>query len=110
MLHWYHTSTDLMSASSPTHHTPLALCHLQRSYGPPRYQHYSRLSRTVLDGCHLVPVHSHPLAVPAELTIRGRRDGSRAVTASCGALLERKQLLSAEGFVVDLGRRLDQVL
>jgi hypothetical protein len=57
----------------------------------------------------LVPVHSHALAVPAELAVGRGRDGAARV-ALVGALLEGKQLLGAEGFVVDLCRRLDQVL
>lgn len=58
----------------------------------------------------LIPVHGHPLAVPAELAVCGWRDGPGAVAADCGALLEREQLLGAEGLVVDLRGRLDQVL
>ena len=57
----------------------------------------------------LVPVHSHALAVPAKLAVGRRRDGTRRV-ALVGALLEGKQLLGAEGLVVDLCGGLDQVL
>jgi hypothetical protein len=59
----------------------------------------------------LVPVHGHPLAVPAHFAVCSGRDGARAVaTTDCGALLEREQLLGTERLVVDLRRRLDQVL
>jgi hypothetical protein len=57
----------------------------------------------------LVPVHSHALAVPAKLAVGRGRDGAAGV-ALVGALLEGKQLLGAERFVVDLCGRLDQVL
>lgn len=58
----------------------------------------------------LIPVHGHPLAVPAELAVRRRRDGSRTVAAHGRALLECEQLLGAERLVVDLRRRFDQIL
>ena len=58
----------------------------------------------------LVPVHGHPLAVPAQFAVCGGRDRARAVAADCGALLECEQLLGTERLVVDLRRRLDQVL
>ena len=62
-------------------------------------------------GVILVPVHSHPLAVPAKFTIGGGRDGARAVaTTDSGALLEGEQLFGAERLVVDLRGRLDEVL
>jgi hypothetical protein len=58
----------------------------------------------------LVPVHGHTLTVPAKFTVGGWRDGARRVTANSRALLERKQLLSTEGLVVDLRGGLDEVL
>jgi hypothetical protein len=58
----------------------------------------------------LVPVHGHALAVPAKLTIGSGRDGARGVALVSTTLLECEQLLSTEGFVVDLCGRLDQVL
>jgi hypothetical protein len=58
----------------------------------------------------LVPVHGHTLTVPAKFTVGGWRDGARRVTANRRALLERKQLLSTEGLVVDLRGGLDEVL
>lgn len=57
----------------------------------------------------LVAVHRHPLRASAHLAIGGRADGSAAV-ALCAALLEGQKLLGAERLVVDLRRRLDQVL
>lgn len=47
---------------------------------------------------HLVPIHRHPLALPAKLAIRARADGPAAAVAAAGrrALLERQQLLRAE--------------
>lgn len=58
---------------------------------------------------YLIPVHGHPLRVPAELSIGRRTDGSaprvRGVT-----LLQGEQLLSAETLVVDLRCGFDQVL
>lgn len=56
----------------------------------------------------LIPIHSHPLRIPTELPIRGGADGPAALRG--GALLEREQLLGAEALVVDLRRRLDEVL
>ena len=61
----------------------------------------------------LVPVHSHPLALPTHAAIHRRTDGSAAALLAghlCAALFEREQLLGAEGFVVDLRCRFDQVL
>lgn len=58
----------------------------------------------------LVSVHGHALAVPAEFTVGRGRDRARRVTADSRALLEGKQLLSAEGLVVDLCRGLDEIL
>jgi hypothetical protein len=57
-----------------------------------------------------VTVHSHPLGAPAHLTIRRRADGSAAGVSSSAALLQGKKLLGTESLVVDLRRRLDQVL
>lgn len=45
----------------------------------------------------------------AQLALRRRADGP-AVRLSVAVLLQRHQLLRAEGLVVDLGRRLDEVL
>lgn len=60
---------------------------------------------------HLVPVHGHALALPAELAIRCWRNRSAATLVDLGgALLEGKELLGAEGLVVDLRGRVDQVL
>lgn len=58
----------------------------------------------------LVPVHCHALALPAELAVGGWGDWSAAAVDLCRALLECEQLLGTEGFVVDLGSGLDQVL
>ena len=62
----------------------------------------------------LVPVHSHALALPAHSSIVDRRADRSALAATAthlrAALLERQQLLGAEGLVVDLRCRLDQVL
>lgn len=61
----------------------------------------------------LVPIHSHPLRIPAQLAIRTRADRPApgvSTTNSGTALLEREQLLGAEGLVVDLRGRLDEVL
>lgn len=58
----------------------------------------------------LVAVHGHALAVPAKLAVGRWRDGARRVAANSRALLEGKQLLGAEGLVVDLGGCLDEVL
>ena len=58
----------------------------------------------------LVPVHCHALALSAELAVGRRRDGPAATVDLCGALLECKELLGTERFVVDLGGRLNQVL
>ncbi len=57
----------------------------------------------------LVAIHRHPLRASAHLTVSSRADGS-ATMALCAALLEGQQLLGTEGLVVDLRRRLDQVL
>ena len=51
------------------------------------------------------------MRVAAQLPIGGGADGSAATVATSGAaLLECQQLLGAEGLVVDLGGRLDQIL
>jgi hypothetical protein len=50
----------------------------------------------------LVAVHGHALTVPAKFAVGRWRDGTRRVTADGRALLERQQLLGAEGLVVDL--------
>lgn len=57
----------------------------------------------------LVPVHCHTLTVPAKFAIGRGRDRA-GVASNSRALLEREQLLGAEGFVVDLGGGLDEVL
>lgn len=57
----------------------------------------------------LVTVHSHPLRAPAHFAVCGRADRSAAV-ALCAALLERQQLLSTEGLVVNLRSSLDEIL
>ena len=62
----------------------------------------------------LVPVHSHALALPAHPAIVDRwADRSALATTTThlrAALLQCQQLLGAEGLVVDLRCRLDQVL
>jgi hypothetical protein len=58
----------------------------------------------------LVPVHGHTLTVPAKFTVGRWRDRARGMAADGRALLEREELLSTEGFVVDLGSGLNQVL
>ena len=55
----------------------------------------------------LVAIHGHPLRAAAHLALGRRADGPAALGA---ALLERQQLLGAERLVVDLRRRLDEVL
>lgn len=57
-----------------------------------------------------VTVHSHPLGAPAHLAISRRADWSAAGVSSSTALLQGQKLLSTESLVVDLRRRLDQVL
>ena len=57
----------------------------------------------------LVAVHGHPLRAAAHLALRRRADGPAAVALGT-ALLQRQQLLGAERLVVDLRRRLDEVL
>ena len=49
----------------------------------------------------LIPIHSHPLALPAKLALGAGTDrsGTRAAVAGCTALLERKQLFGAEALV-----------
>ena len=59
---------------------------------------------------NLVPVHGHALAIAAELPVRGGRDGPAAGVANSAGFFECKQLLGAEGLVVDLGSSFDQVL
>lgn len=56
----------------------------------------------------VVSVDGHSLRVPAQLTIGCWTD--RSAPCSCAAFLERKQLLSTECLVVDLGCGLDEVL
>lgn len=58
----------------------------------------------------LVPIHGHPLALPAQLAVGRRADRSAALPVCCGALLEREQLLRAEGLVVNLRCGFDEVL
>lgn len=57
----------------------------------------------------LVTIHRHPLRVSAQFALRSRADGP-AVRLRVAVLLQRHQLLGAEGLVVNLGRRLDEVL
>jgi hypothetical protein len=57
----------------------------------------------------LITIHRHTLGLSAQLALRRRADGP-AVRLSVAVLLQRHQLLRAEGLVVDLGRRLDEVL
>lgn len=60
----------------------------------------------------LVAVHSRPLGVAAELTVRRGTDGPAATRVATGgaALLQSQKLLGAEGLVVDLAGGLNQVL
>ena len=58
----------------------------------------------------LVAVHGHALTVPAKLAVGGWGNGARRVAANSRALLEGKQLLGTEGFVVDLGGGFDEIL
>lgn len=57
----------------------------------------------------LITIHRHALRVSAQLALRRRADGP-AARLSVAVLLQCHQLLRAEGLVVDLGRRLDEVL
>lgn len=57
----------------------------------------------------LVAVHGHALRAAAQLSVGGGADWSAAVSL-CASLLQCQQLLGTEGLVVDLGRRLDEVL
>lgn len=60
---------------------------------------------------HLIPIHRHPLALPAQLAIRARTNRPRSLPMHLRTtLLERQQLLRAEALVVDLRRCLDEVL
>ena len=59
----------------------------------------------------LVPVHGHSLRVSAQFSFSCWADGSATSVSSLStALLERKQLLGAEGLVVDLRCCFDQIL
>lgn len=60
--------------------------------------------------CFSVPIHRHALRIPAQFAIGRGTDGSAAGVAGGAALLQRQKLFRAEGFVVDLRRRLDEVL
>lgn len=63
------------------------------------------------DSRALIPIHSHPLALPTQLPIRRRTDWPAApLRVRRTALFQRQQLLGTETLVVDLRRRLDQVL
>lgn len=64
---------------------------------------------TIYDWRHLVAVHGHPLRAAAHLAISGGRDRPASMALRAG-VLESKQLLGAEGLVVDLRGRLDKVL
>lgn len=67
--------------------------------------------RTRLRTSVLISVHGHTLRVPAQLAVGGWRDRSAARHATGGAaLLEGEQLLGAEGLVVDLAGRLNEIL
>lgn len=68
------------------------------------------VDRTLPERLLLVAVHGHTLRAAAQLAVRGGADRSAAAVALCATLLQRQQLLSTEALVVDLGRRLDQVL
>ena len=57
----------------------------------------------------LITIHRHTLRLSAQLALCRRADGP-AVRLSVAVLLQCHQLLRAEGLVVDLGRRLDEVL
>jgi hypothetical protein len=58
----------------------------------------------------LIPIHSHPLTLPAQLAIRARADRSAGSLHLRAALLQCEKLLRAEGFVVNLRGRFDEVL
>lgn len=63
-------------------------------------------------GCaveRLVPVHGNALRVPAQFAIRAWRDRAAARVAD-RAVLEREQLLRAEGLVVDLRGSFNKIL
>lgn len=67
--------------------------------------------QTLKPNLQSIPVHRHSLRVAAELPLSCRADGPAATTSSASAaLLQRQKLLGAEGLVVDLAGRLDQVL
>lgn len=57
----------------------------------------------------LVAVHGHSLRAAAHLAVSSRADGSAAVALGAG-VLEGQELLGAEGLVVNLRCRLDEVL
>jgi len=65
--------------------------------------------RPICEPRRLVAVHGHPLRAPADFAVGRRADGSAAV-ALRAALLQGQQLLGAKRLVVDLRRRLDEVL
>lgn len=50
------------------------------------------------------------MRAPAQLAVGGGADGPRTSTTVRAVLLEGEELLGAERLVVDLGRRLDEVL
>ena len=59
----------------------------------------------------LIAIHRHALRVPAQLALCCRADRSAtSMSTSCATFFECEQLLSSEGFVVDLAGGLDQVL
>lgn len=68
------------------------------------------VDRTLPERLLLVAIHGHTLRAAAHLAICGGADRSAAAVALCAALLQRQQLLGTEALVVDLGRRLDEVL
>lgn len=61
---------------------------------------------------NLIPIHRHPLALPAQLAIRAWANGPAAALASVrsAGLLQSKQLLGAEALVVDLRGCFDKIL
>lgn len=103
MLHWYHICGH-------TVHPPIArLGHCETDAFLSEAKNTTNLGNDSRHRRHLIPVHGHPLAVPAELAVGSGGDGARAVAAGRG-LLQSQQLLGAEGLVVNLCGGFDEVL
>ena len=73
------------------------------------YWNDKRAGSRVSSAASLVAVHGHALGASAHLAVGRWADWSAAVALGA-ALLQGQELLSAEGLVVDLRRRLDEIL